>query len=337
MEINGRLADYSSLPAVAEATNFTLRSFNVQWATDDLSVAKDMTLDSMTTLLSTASPSGANGSIQGLVSITSSFRNALPNRPSTTLSFLLKKDDVAKSQHAFEGQFRIRVRVDDLHDRTTTAVQISLPILTGLDWGVDSTSRAFSVKVTLWSEFESDMYQFANDVAAARALPTLEALTNALRPLVASRDIASSPDELASTIASLVREEPALRWLQGPSTSIMVALLHRSPKGESILGKAFHTGSLGTKHQESTAIIALGSNVGDRLEAIEDACNAIDDGPDMRIVRTSNLYESEPMYVEDQSRFLNGVCQVRTEYQGCLNYLLLTMTGSHKAISSRLA
>lgn len=56
--------------------------------------------------------------------------------------------------------------------------------------------------------------------------------------------------------------------------------------------------------------IALGSNVGDRLEAIEAACQAIDEDGDMRIIHTSSLYETEPMYVEDQDRFLNGVCEV---------------------------
>lgn len=67
---------------------------------------------------------------------------------------------------------------------------------------------------------------------------------------------------------------------------------------------------------ESTAsddriFVALGSNVGDRFAAIESACRHIDEDPDMRIVATSSLFETEPMYVEDQERFLNGVCQVR--------------------------
>lgn len=56
--------------------------------------------------------------------------------------------------------------------------------------------------------------------------------------------------------------------------------------------------------------IALGSNLGDRFKAIEDACKAIDEDEDMRIIRTSPLFETEPMYVSDQDRFLNGVCQV---------------------------
>ncbi|RMX78890.1 hypothetical protein D0869_08721 [Hortaea werneckii] len=68
-----------------------------------------------------------------------------------------------------------------------------------------------------------------------------------------------------------------------------------------------------TASTNDSVYVALGSNVGDRLEAIEAACRAIDEDQDMRVLRTSALYETEPMYVEDQERFLNGVCEIRTE------------------------
>jgi hypothetical protein len=57
-------------------------------------------------------------------------------------------------------------------------------------------------------------------------------------------------------------------------------------------------------------VVALGSNVGNRIEEIEKACRAIDADPDMRIVDTSFLYETKPMYVEDQGSFVNGACEV---------------------------
>ncbi|KAG9642479.1 folic acid synthesis protein, partial [Aureobasidium melanogenum] len=60
------------------------------------------------------------------------------------------------------------------------------------------------------------------------------------------------------------------------------------------------------------AYIALGSNVGDRLHMIEKACLALDQDPDIKVIRTSFLYETEPMYVQDQARFLNGACEVET-------------------------
>lgn len=60
-----------------------------------------------------------------------------------------------------------------------------------------------------------------------------------------------------------------------------------------------------------TAYIALGSNLGDRVAEIEKACNLMEQHG-IRVKRTSSLWETEPMYVRDQDRFLNGACEVRT-------------------------
>lgn len=65
-----------------------------------------------------------------------------------------------------------------------------------------------------------------------------------------------------------------------------------------------------TSEGRGPTLIALGSNIGDRLACIEDACRALDAEPDIRITRTSSLYETKAMYVEDQAPFLNGVCEV---------------------------
>lgn len=55
--------------------------------------------------------------------------------------------------------------------------------------------------------------------------------------------------------------------------------------------------------------LALGSNLGERLKAINDAVAELDKRG-LKVTRTSSLYQSAPMYVEDQPTFLNGVCQV---------------------------
>jgi hypothetical protein len=57
------------------------------------------------------------------------------------------------------------------------------------------------------------------------------------------------------------------------------------------------------------AYIALGSNLGDRIAMIEKACNEMS-ARGIRVTRTSSLWETEPMYVVDQSDFINGVCEV---------------------------
>ncbi|KAL8902841.1 MAG: hypothetical protein Q9171_007584 [Xanthocarpia ochracea] len=58
----------------------------------------------------------------------------------------------------------------------------------------------------------------------------------------------------------------------------------------------------------SRVFVALGSNVGNRLEMIEQACTAMS-RQGLRIRRTSSLYETEAMYVTDQHPFINGACE----------------------------
>ncbi|RDI86863.1 hypothetical protein Vi05172_g3089 [Venturia inaequalis] len=60
---------------------------------------------------------------------------------------------------------------------------------------------------------------------------------------------------------------------------------------------------------KSRFFVGLGSNVGDRLDMIEKACLEME-AEGMQVVRTSGLWESKAMYVEDQANFLNGVCEV---------------------------
>ena len=65
------------------------------------------------------------------------------------------------------------------------------------------------------------------------------------------------------------------------------------------------------------AYIALGSNLGDRVAMIERACREMD-SRGIRVKRTSSLWETEPMYVLDQNRFVNGACEVRCLYRACI-------------------
>jgi len=57
------------------------------------------------------------------------------------------------------------------------------------------------------------------------------------------------------------------------------------------------------------AYIALGSNMGDRIGWIEKACAEMDKRG-IKVKRTSSLWETEPMYVLEQDRFVNGACEV---------------------------
>jgi 2-amino-4-hydroxy-6-hydroxymethyldihydropteridine diphosphokinase len=61
----------------------------------------------------------------------------------------------------------------------------------------------------------------------------------------------------------------------------------------------------------ATVVIALGSNLGDRLAALQGALDALDRG--VRWERVSQVYETAPMYVADQPAYLNAAAQGKTE------------------------
>ena len=60
-----------------------------------------------------------------------------------------------------------------------------------------------------------------------------------------------------------------------------------------------------------TAYLGLGSNLGDRLKNLQDASEllvTLDDG--VRVLRSSNVYETEPWGLADQPKFLNSVLEI---------------------------
>jgi 2-amino-4-hydroxy-6-hydroxymethyldihydropteridine diphosphokinase len=60
------------------------------------------------------------------------------------------------------------------------------------------------------------------------------------------------------------------------------------------------------------AYIGLGSNIGDREAALENALSQLNT-PDLRLLRKSSLYETEPIGFRDQGWFLNMVAEFETE------------------------
>ncbi|MDR2981399.1 MAG: 2-amino-4-hydroxy-6-hydroxymethyldihydropteridine diphosphokinase [Puniceicoccales bacterium] len=59
------------------------------------------------------------------------------------------------------------------------------------------------------------------------------------------------------------------------------------------------------------AIIALGSNLGDRLRHFSNALMALNSA-ETQVISTSSIYETEPVGVVGQSLFLNAACAVNT-------------------------
>lgn len=58
--------------------------------------------------------------------------------------------------------------------------------------------------------------------------------------------------------------------------------------------------------------IAIGSNLGDRVENCRKAVELIGKLPSTKVIRESSLYETEPWGYEDQPLFLNGAVEIET-------------------------
>jgi len=98
--------------------------------------------------------------------------------------------------------------------------------------------------------------------------------------------------------------------------------------------RSYACGCASAANQTKTAYIALGSNMGDRVAEIEKACRLMDERG-IAVKRTSSLYETEPMYVTDQDRFLNGACEVGPyPFSSGMGLMMLTVASGRNELGS---
>ncbi|MFF7247726.1 2-amino-4-hydroxy-6-hydroxymethyldihydropteridine diphosphokinase [Embleya sp. NPDC008237] len=62
----------------------------------------------------------------------------------------------------------------------------------------------------------------------------------------------------------------------------------------------------------SRVVLALGSNLGNRLETLQGAIDEIADTPGVSLLRVSPVYETDPVGGPDQGTYFNAVIEVRT-------------------------
>ena len=61
------------------------------------------------------------------------------------------------------------------------------------------------------------------------------------------------------------------------------------------------------------AIVALGSNLGDRFEYLQAAVNGLNQISQTKIQKISNVYETVPVGGPEQGKYLNAVLSLETE------------------------
>lgn len=69
-----------------------------------------------------------------------------------------------------------------------------------------------------------------------------------------------------------------------------------------------------TLHNPQRAVVSLGSNLGNRLETLQGAIDALEDTPGVRVKAVSPVYETEPWGVEpgSQPSYFNAVVLLKT-------------------------
>ncbi|KAL3233894.1 Folic acid synthesis protein FOL1 [Nakaseomyces bracarensis] len=68
-----------------------------------------------------------------------------------------------------------------------------------------------------------------------------------------------------------------------------------------------------SKGSWNTAYLAFGSNIEPRVQNVELALDLLKNTPGVELQTVSSYFESEPMYFKDQSPFLNGCVQIKTQ------------------------
>ena len=100
---------------------------------------------------------------------------------------------------------------------------------------------------------------------------------------------------------ALLREYPLVRSL---------SLTVKKPSAPVGLPLAYPAVSI--TRSWTPAVLALGSNIGDRAAELDQACQALATQPDIRLLKTSDWIETAPWGNTDQDPFLNGAVLIET-------------------------
>lgn len=79
---------------------------------------------------------------------------------------------------------------------------------------------------------------------------------------------------------------------------------------------AAEPGRSATEYPQRRAVFSLGSNLEDRLEALQGALDALVEAPGVTFVGVSPVYETAPVGGPDQPHFLNAVLVIDTALTG---------------------
>ncbi|OCF73643.1 dihydropteroate synthase [Kwoniella mangroviensis CBS 8886] len=151
-----------------------------------------------------------------------------------------------------------------------------------------------------WDEWgHKDFADQVYEVVSNSSYGTIESLIHSLGSHLFNLPILSTSP--SSSLSITIRKPSAIPFAV-PSITI-----HRTKSNYPLSTSSSSSSSSADKR----IFIAVGSNIGDRVDNLQKAINELQNHG-CQLKNTSRLYESEPMYVEDQDRFVNGVIEIST-------------------------
>ncbi|OWZ49298.1 dihydropteroate synthase [Cryptococcus neoformans var. grubii Br795] len=213
--------------------------------------------------------------------------------------------------HALEAVYKASyTKYGEETDRNCTIRDLKVVCIVGLHEHERKEKQRLELDVkvreadwNVWGHkgFADEVYDFVSNSAYG----TLESLNHELgQHLLKSRYLG---DSTQSHLEITIRKPSAIPFAT-PSITI-----HRS---QADYTPTLPSGSARNAQREALerVFVAIGSNIGDRVANITKAVRLLEEAG-CKVLDTSRLYESEPMYVEDQDRFVNGVIELATSLE----------------------
>lgn len=153
---------------------------------------------------------------------------------------------------------------------------------------------------------------------------TIESLNHFLvQHICQSSSIPSTPGDSAPIVEVTIRKPSAIPFATPSITIARSSTDYPNSTPSSLVGSNVPSSS-----SHKRVFIAVGSNIGDSVDHIRRAIQLLEQGG-CRLVDCSRLYESAPMYVEDQERFTNGAIEVSSlDITHCASKMLQSLTRS---------
>lgn len=302
----------------------------VKWKPEDYDSTARSISGKIRSLLENALAHVPSATLRSIHEVAKGVSKNLPKDPSLTLQVMIKNPDLPgdfevmldRGSTFATSAFFGKVASTSTHGRD---FKVLLPGFFGLPFKIQQLPSTSRVSLFLHLRFEGTLDpeegQAVDIDSQSQFIHMMRTVLDTIKPTLESTTFDSLDDLTDRLTSRLIDQCELFKSIINVHKIRLKTRIKEHSSGNDIqaavstkLAKvivAEEEGITGTHGETDRKVfIALGSNLGDRLKNIEKACQEINKVPNTRILETSALYETAPMYVEDQDAFLNGVCQV---------------------------